>query len=141
MPDRARGDRRLIAAVSRISSLGLPFVTVLVATTVAHAGGIVGSAPIASQRGGAIGDSAAPLPAAPGPPAPPAAAPPVAAPPVPAAAPPIPADEPAVPPAVPPPAPATTPVPLPAAPDDCTPESLEQLHPPDTSTINAKTRR
>ena len=41
-----------IAAVSSVSSLGAPAVTVLVASTVAHAAGIVGSAPMASHGGG-----------------------------------------------------------------------------------------
>ena len=40
-----------IAAVSSVSSLGCPAVTVLVASTVAHAAGIVGSAPMASHGG------------------------------------------------------------------------------------------
>ena len=53
-----------IGAVSSVSSLGTPFVTVFVATTVAQAVGMVGSAPMASQAGGAIGDSVPPVPVA-----------------------------------------------------------------------------
>ena len=51
-----------IAGLSSVSSLGLPLISVLVASSVAHAVGIVGSAPMASQAGGAIGDSVPAVP-------------------------------------------------------------------------------
>ena len=97
-----------IAAVSSVSSLGTPLVTVFVASTVAQAVGMVGSAPMASHAGGAIGDSVPPVPAAldlPFPPRPAAAPPRRPPPPVPAA--PLPAL---------PPVPAAPVPPLPAAP-------------------------
>ena len=78
-----------IAGLSSVSSLGLPLISVLVASSVVHAVGIVGSGPIASQAGGAIGDSVPAVPPLPVVPAAPPPHPRPPAPPVPAAPPPV----------------------------------------------------